>query len=235
MKIFTNLPGILRAFFNVLRLLTVVAAVLIVVITAFVLWAKSNAGDAIFPLLVGEVRLGIDAKTLGLGLHAAGASPRDLILENLRGDLLVNVISREPAMVSAYLQAFLPLVMFGLTFAWFGFGYLRDLCANVERGEVFSEKNVRLVRSLGFNLTVYSLVEVAAQIWSRLVMGAYINKHVVLTGLEGVPRTEKLTYIWPPDAQASFVGYLFTGLLVLVLCEAFRQGLSLKAENDLTV
>lgn len=65
-----------------------------------------------------------------------------------------------------------------------------------------------------------------------------VSQHVVLTGLKTslpfAPGTGSLRFNLSPGLFTA-QGGLLLGCLVLVVAEAFRQGLKLKTENDLTV
>jgi len=126
-----------------------------------------------------------------------------------------------------------------IVFSYVLFTSLRNLCANLERGDVFNEENLRLVRRIGGYLIAYSLIGAGLEMWGSYILGGYFSQHVVLTGL-------KTSFQFPNGAGAlqffnrsagllTTQGGLLVGCLVLVVAEAFRQGLKLKTENDLTV
>jgi hypothetical protein len=233
MKISTNLPRALRIFFNVSRAMVAIAAVMVALVTCLglVLRAKTSSNLLLLPGL-GELVLAPDLKTLGLGVTLDGASTPDLVVQGIRGEVTMNLLTRDPGFRTVALTTIIPAFLIGLTLVWLILGRLRDLCANVERGEIFSEKNLLLVRGLGVLLVISSLSEGAVQVWGRFMLGDYLRTHASLTGVASLPR---LSYTWPVNYPGDFTQGLVTGLLVLALSEAFRQGLALKAENDLTV
>lgn len=237
MKIFTNLPGSLRVLFGFIRGLTVVLAVFwLLILTINTLLPKRTA-DPKLMVTLGEVSLQAAPGALALANPTGKLVP--VVLGGLRGKLQLNVLSDDAPLVSAARWSLLPAIMAGLIFSWLIFGALRDVCANIERGDVFSEKNLRLVRSIGLMLIVYSIAGGLISVWASHIMGGYLSEHVALTGLGGVIRFPN--YGWAVDfslpAGFSYAGGggLVTGCLVLVVSEAFRQGLALKTENDLTV
>jgi hypothetical protein len=70
------------------------------------------------------------------------------------------------------------------------------------------------------------------------VMGSYLSQHAVLTGIKTsfqFPGGVGAVYFNLPENLFSYMDTLITGCLVLVASEAFRQGLVLKTESDLTV
>lgn len=114
------------------------------------------------------------------------------------------------------------------------------LCQAVERGEVFSLGNSRLVRWLGVALVVRPIIGLVFETWQRASVARYLEDHVRFDGLRSIVTANDLA--WWERAIDNAVRYgdfdftLFTtGLLVLVLAEVFRRGLALKQENDLTV
>ena len=181
---------------------------------------------------LGELVLAPDLKTLGLAVTLDGAVTPDLVVAGIRGQLNMNLLTRDPAFQTVALATVIPTFLIGLTLIWLILGRLRDLCANVEQGEIFSEKNLLLVRSLGVLLVISNLSEAAVQVWGRFMLGDYLRTHASLTGVASLPG---LSYSWPVNYPGDFAQGLVTGLLVLALSEAFRQRLALKAENNLTV
>jgi hypothetical protein len=115
------------------------------------------------------------------------------------------------------------------------FELLRRLFRNVGRGDSFAPQSVRLVQAVGFLLIGFSIAAGAAQSWFAWGAYDYFSQHTQIV-VSGTP-------LRLPSAgnhpwfDTSLFGHpvLFCGLLVLALAEVFRQGLSLKRDNDLTV
>lgn len=238
MKIFTNLPGNLRALFGFLRFLTIMMAVFWLLTLTFNTWIQNRFMDE--PKLIvtmGEISLPATVSD-AVGLSSDTAKPGSLGLVGLRGRLQMDLCSKDAALVSALRWTMIPSMVAVIGFSWLLFGSLRNLCANIERGDVFSEKNLRLVRGIGLTLIAFSLIGVGLEIWGSHVLSDYFSRHVTLTGLQANLSFTKAS--WPvqfslPQGLVTNQGGLVTGCLVLVVAEAFRQGLKLKAENDLTV
>jgi hypothetical protein len=236
MKIFTNLPAILRVFFNILRILTIILGVfwILVLTNSWLIW--SFAGEPKLIVTVGEISLPTAANTIGLSSDTAG--PGSLALHSLRGTLQVDISSHDSALVSALRLTIIPSMAEIIVFSFILFTSLRNLCASLAVGDVFNEGNLLLVRRIGVTLIVYSLVCVALAIFGSAVMGNYFQAHVQLTGLATTlpfsngPLALQFSL---PEGLLTNPGGFVTGCLVLVVGEAFRQGLKLKTENDLTV
>lgn len=237
MKVFTNLPGNLRALFGFLRLATLLLAIFWLLTFTFNTWIQRRfVNQPKLMVTVGEITL--PAAPDAVMLASTRAGPGALALGALRGTLHADLCSPDAALASALRWAVGPAMLVAAGFAWLVFGALRELCGRIEQGEVFSERNLRLVRRLGLALIVYTFAGWAAELWASHLLGAYFHQHVVLTGLRtNLPFGRGLLSLGltlPPGFLAG-QGGLVTGCLVLVVSEAFRQGLGLKTENDLTV
>ena len=66
-------------------------------------------------------------------------------------------------------------------------------------------------------------------------MGMFLRDQVVMTGGLKLSEFGRLALFDLPVGVMPIQTGLITGSLVLMLTEAFRQGLNLKTENDLTV
>jgi hypothetical protein len=174
----------------------------------------------------GEVLLRVEPNALDLDVD--GASAGAVSLSSLRGTLQMDLLSKDPALVSALRWTVLPAILLFATAAWVTLTSLQCVCANIGRGEVFSETNLRKVKTIGLTLIGYSLLQMLVGLWSSSVMQGYLTQHVTLTGFQAAPGA--LGMLMPSGFSA-----LVTGCLVLVVSEAFRQGLALKTENELTI
>lgn len=230
MKLFTNLPGNLRALFGALRLLVVVFAAFWFLTLTFNAWIQKRfVDDPKLIVTVGEVTATRAAHPPTL--VSASAQPGSLILGDLHGPLQADLLSSDTALVSAVRWTVLPAMVVFVVFSWWLFGSLRAVCANIEHGEVFTETNLRLVRGIGGLLIAYSLVSLVVGFWGAHVMNGYLAQHVTATGFASSPGALRFSL----GGQFPQWGGFVTGLVVLVVSEAFRQGLTLKIENDLTV
>lgn len=237
MKIINNLPGKLRMLFGFLRIMTVIMAVFWILALAYNTWLQQRFGhDARLMATVGEISL--PAAPGSVGLSSDIATPGSLALHSLRGTLQVDLCSQDATLVSALRQAIIPSMAVLIIFSYVLFTALRNLCANLERGAVFNDENLRLVRRIGVSLIVYSLLGGGLEIWASHVLGGYFGPHVALSGLKAnLPFAHGAGAMMfsLPSGLMTNPGGLVIGCLVLVVAEAFRQGLKLKTENDLTV
>ena len=237
MKLFTNLPGNLRVFFGWGRFLVVILAAFWFLTLLFSPWIQKRfTDDPKLIVSVGEVSF--KTASDAIELKPDQARPGSLNVVGLHGTLQADLLSDDSALVSALRATMIPAMLAFVTFSWLLFGSLRTVCGNIERGEVFSENNLALVRNIGWVLIGYSLASFGLELWGAHVMDGYFSQHVTVTGLKTdlqLPAGMGTLHFNVMSGQLSFPGGLVTGCLVLVLTEAFRQGLTLKTENDLTV
>jgi hypothetical protein len=170
-----------------------------------------------------------------VAMRAVGGDS-DFTLTALRGSLTL-FVAKAGGLIEILKRYGLPLILINLIFFAVLFELLRRLFRNVGRGESFTRQNVLLVQIVGAALIVYSLVSAVAERWFAHVMLNYVAQNATVT-ISGTS-----LHLPPPHGMAIFSlhGFPFgspvflCGLLVLALSEVFRQGLTLKNENDLTV
>ena len=232
MKLFTNLPGGLRAAFGALRFATVILGAFWLLAVTFSGWIEHQFLDhPKLMMAVGEISLPVETK--GIELRSNSTKAVNLKVGRLRGGLEVDLMSEDAELLAALRWTMIPAMAAFIAFSWLLFGSLRTVCANIERGEVFNETNLRLVRNIGLLFIGYSLLGLVLQLWAQYTMGGYLNQHVAVAGVEaGAAGALRFSLSL---AGSNDWGGLLTGCLVLVVAEAFRQGLTLKTENDLTV
>jgi hypothetical protein len=238
MKRFTNLPGNLRAFFGCLRLLIILFGTGWLINFVLGSWLIGDVFKSSSPMMITAGEVGLTAAPDTVRLDSDVARPGSLVMDNLRSRLQVDLRSNDGALVSATRQAMIPAMAVLVIFSYLLVTSLRNLCANLEIGEVFSDENARLVRRVGLILIWYSVAGFVVGIWASAMINLYFNNHVTVTGLStiapklGIGRA--LQFSLSTQYFPNFSG-LIAGCLVLAISEAFKQGLNLKAENDLTV
>jgi hypothetical protein len=224
MKKLFNLPSILRVFFGVAQLFTLIGGAFWL---GLLLISVAPRTGPIMTLHFPDVYLKTPSALIVIKSPAASAE--DIRVTGFATALELNLHSTDRELAAAIRWTLLPHVMLGFIFTWVFFGLLRNLCARVEQGEIFSEANLRSIRNLGILLVSWSLADGFMQFWSACRLGGYLAEHALVTGLNAT-----ITGELAPLNRLGF-GNLITGLLVLLIAEAFRQGLALKKENDLTV
>jgi uncharacterized membrane protein YhdT len=157
-------------------------------------------------------------------------------LTAFRGVLAVN-IQNAGGLIEVLKHFGLPVLLLRIVFCIVVFELLRRLFRNVGRGESFTLPTLRLVQILGVSLVVYSLVSAVAEAWFAHAMYAYLVQNAQIA-VSGSPLHLPLSHNVHISMGNDFpfgTPIFFSGLLVLALSEVFRQGLTLKSENDLTV
>lgn len=228
MKDISNLARNLRVFFGLARLLTLLAGAGLL-LNCFLLsqgFAESRI-DGFFGLVEKQVLLRVSPGTIGM--KTPSARPDDLRVERLTASVNMNLNSADPELASALRWTLLPQAALEIAFYALLFGFLHHLCRRLELGEIFSTANFRAVQNLGRLLVVFEIASWGLSIWSAYRLGDYLDAHVTVTGIKAGLSTSAVRFSLLPSAP------LLAGLLILLLAEAFRQGLALKKENDLTV
>jgi len=227
MKKKLRLPSFLRAFFNVVYLITAVITViwlLMLGIGGITAWKHGGAGYLALPTK--DLALSVRGQPIRAGTNTT--SERDLGVTRIVPELQVNVFAQDPELASAARWTILPRFTALLGAALFLMRLLRDLCARVEKGEVFSEETLRLVRNIGLLYVAFSLFDLLTRAWSMYLLGGYLARQATVTGIDG-------TFAANLGSLPVATGGVVEGLVILLLAEAFRQGLALKQEADLTV
>ena len=233
MKI-ANFAGRLRLLFQILRVLVGLSIVLYAIVLFLIPLIVGGRLDAeggmkIFGYTVGSVALPLSpAPVANLDVDETAL----VELGEIRGELHLNSMSDDSALFwivrSNMFYLFLKMV-FSLALI----EALRRICARVEQGELFSEGNLRRIRNIGFILIGFNLGLAIVSVAVQMVTSRYLQAHLSINGV-GLEGTDALWKFRMAEGFPDFGG-LVTGLLVLLIAEAFRQGLALKAENDLTV
>ncbi|MGB8601890.1 MAG: DUF2975 domain-containing protein [Rhizomicrobium sp.] len=219
MKHLPKLPKILRYLFTALCGFCLLGAVLMCVVMIFPAPPLVHFGE----VSVGDVTFAPPQGTLVL--HPQGMT-KSILITKVHGD--ISWRPEDNTTFTAMLQRIIlpAAILSALAYALM-FDLFRRLFYQVEHGEGFTEKTVRLVRRLGGILIFFALAQAAADSW----MATAIANMLQLQQLKGTGVSVAI------NADPSLFGgsLFFTGLIVLALSEVFRQGLILKRENDLTV
>ena len=179
------------------------------------------------------------------GTYVELKMPPDMLLLNKKGavvsitGLRADITDKDEHGLVILLKRFgLPLALVSTVFAAILFDLFRRLFRNVERGKSFAPETIALMRGIGFSLLGYSLVSNVAGSILLIASRDYFRSHSALLG-PGVIWNNHLPLGISFNFSSSgfsFIGSIFfAGILVLALSEVFRQGLSLKSDNDLTI
>ena len=233
MKLCPNLAGSLRFYFGLARVLILVfGAFWFFTLTFGPSLQKRFSDQPKLMVSIGEVS--VQPRSGPMQLSSATASPGSLVLTGLRGPFQADLLSNDSALVSALRWTIFPSITVLIVFSWLLCSALRSVCANIEQQEIFSDTNLRLVRNVGVLLIAFSGVSLLVQLFTSHVMDGYLAQHVSASGLETAAGSP-LHFQLLPEARLPIEPGFVMGLVVLLLSQAFRQGLALKAENDLTV
>lgn len=237
MKLFTNLPRTLKTVFDFLRYFTVIPVILTIFNLAFAPWLKAHLfmGDRLM-IPIGQMALPAGESELK---HKADLSkPAPLEIDAVRGIMKMDFLNLDTSGRVALWKTLLPAKLLLGLFGWTLFGLLSGICANISSGNVFSLRNVSLVKWLGFTLIAYSLIGSVIERWASYVMSGYLNAHFALVTENATEMLTGSLYAFQLTRGSNLLSgssELVVGCLVLVMAEVFRQGLALKTENELTV
>jgi hypothetical protein len=221
MKKTLRLPLILRTVFGTFQILTCIGGGAF----ALGLLLSFTIRTTAFPLFF---TANLEPSSTPISLKSSTADAKDIRVSEVRTDLALNFHSNDPKLAAVIRQTLLPEMILSFISAFFMLGQLRKFCARSAQGEVFSEANLRSIRSLGLIFVVTGFAEIGLHFWTNHQLIAYLNEHVDFTGSgAGVSADTKSIFEW--------IGSILTGLLVMILTEVFRQGIALQKENDLTV
>jgi hypothetical protein len=237
MKLFPNLAGSLRFYFGIARVLVVIFTAIWIFILLFLPRLEGMFGNEPKLLVsVGEVAVKSSAQPIQLQADAAKAGA--VALTNVRGSFQADLFSKDHLLASAVRWATIPRVVVNVTFAWLLLTALRQLCANIERREVISENNLRLVKKSGWLVIAFTVSSFVVELWTAHAMSSYLAQHITLTAVALAAGSSTghgaLNFVFPAGFVSTEAA-LVIGCMLLLLAEAFRQGLAFKAENDLTV
>jgi hypothetical protein len=232
----SNLPRNLRVLFGFLRIVLLInlctTPVLFLGSSLLVKWAGT---EPYYQLTIGEVAL---RPTAGpLEAHRVAESAPFLDLSEIRA---VAKMSYSKAHSAAWNQVTIYTILVRLIASgWYYllFTLLHRLCKRLEVGEVFADENIRTIRQIGWGLVGYgTLSPLIDGIWQWFVRDDLIGSLQISGQWATMLRIDLFHSVLNFAHRLDGSPYeIILGCLVLLLTQAFRQGLSLKAENDLTV
>lgn len=223
MKAFLNLPRNLRLLFRFLQGLVLIAVLLrLIVCLVCPLFHVTIPGFE----TIAQVSLKPDPGVLHLTSSIPDAVEVSLL--DVTGTLVGKTDYQSGAFAALLRWQFFLRQLVDFGFCFLLLEILGRLCANVEKGDIFSARNIQLIRNLGLAILIAQATDFGARLWYARVSEQLVKQYVVLEGIQ--VRAYAFAGWFSPSGSL-----ILTGCLVLMLAEVFRQGLSLKSENDLTV
>ena len=212
--------------------LVVVARVLFFALQTLMLMALVLAPLGLLPTKKarGALHFGISGSSVALQPHVKGTS-YELSISNVHGDVSVRADGAMAAsLVSHRRKTQVPHV---IVIAGFGFVVcrsLRRLCLNIERGQVFTDPNLKLVRTVGLAFLIGGFAAATVEVWANYRFADLMAEYVAFENMELLRP--------PPGVRIFFEFYadsFMTGIILLVVAEVFRHGLKLQKDAELTV
>ena len=230
------LPKILQWVFAGCQVLAL-GGTLLVVGALLLLEHAQGKGPRDLHVSLGEVQIELPANSYSLS--SASIRGGSIQFDHVTGTIDVS----RPTDVSSFLKAtrgpgvslfgFVGITIFAMC------ELLRRLFRNVSRGETFTEANVGNVHKLGVLIIVLTLGGAVLSGWARYEIATYLEANLEVAGvsIDYSPPLDKKgmnIFVGSFPLQVDLAGLLM-GVTVLALGEAFRQGLKLKEETDLTI
>jgi hypothetical protein len=232
MKTKSKLPKFFRQFFGLLEILFVV---LPIVGCGLILALPSIPSHMTVSL--GQIGLMPDSGTLTVQIDN---SKSDVIqITDLQGTIALKKAGKASDLYALTKNFTIPLALGFCGFYAIILELLRRLFRNVERGEIFTERNVHLVHWIGIIIIVFTLLSAVMTCWHDRVIAHYLEQHAAVQDVKvkiTVPHTDSGINLHAGHYAINInLEGILSGLLVLALGEVFRQGLALKQENELTI
>jgi len=107
------------------------------------------------------------------------------------------------------------------------------LMGNLMTGEMFSDRNVRLLRGFAIVLVVGTVLIRLLEQWGRHEFGQYAAAHFAVAGAHVVAAAENIAI---GEFQLNLGNAdLLVGLMLLLVLWAFKEGAALKRDSELTI
>ena len=183
-----------------------------------------------------------DPRSAPAHISTASGQPAGLSLSTLAGEVRLHdaeAAGPELTRLARWTRLARQLTLFGLGFLLSH--YLWRLCREVERGHVFTESNLALIKRFGASLMVADVVVSGVHTWCQYRIGGYVERHLNFGSLKALATVEETGGL--PSLLVRHFRHIYqdggdlfiTGLLVLLLAQVFRQGLALQRDSELTV
>lgn len=220
-------------------IVTTLAMTIMLFASQSMLEAKDESSKAV------TVRL--DAAELALDLPAEAYEltsetfPGETIrVDNLRGSIeVVNPEDAEP-----FLRVIrTPLSLFFIFVGLVGGAiceFFRRLFKNVRLGQSFLPANISNLHKIGILVVLLEIGSSVLMVWSHSSAINFVREHVKREGIHLVGPAKQQVGIYRSwfvngyPVQINLMG-IVAGLMILALGEAFRQGLELKQDSELTI
>jgi len=241
----------LRRIFVFLECLSLVGLVFTLGVLFFFL--TQSGGDMGKSYSLGEVQIEIPEESYLL--ESDQVKGESIFLDKVRGQIDV----KNPEDLNGYLSSMFWYTAPVIFIYWGGLfvvsELLRRLFKNVHDGNSFTEGNVRIFHKLGVTIIVFSILSSLGLSLIKFTSAKFLEENVDASGVEISYDVNDYTPgfgVYVEDVLVRFtvselkiyggkfgldipLFWILAGLLLIGIGEAFRQGLLLKKENELTV
>ncbi len=218
MKIYSNLAVILRITFSLLRIAVIISSIVMIIA-----WSFGRMPLITNPLILEPAKAEIQLRS--------NNSESVIEVKELVARMQFRDASNDTDLAAALRMTQIPLHFSMLVSAYVFLTILRNLCARIAVGNIFTEINIRSIQAVGLLTIASALALCAVEFWSAYVL----KHHLVNYELTGVTADVTKLFISYKKTIISLIGSICEGVLILVIAQAARQGLALKREAELTV
>jgi hypothetical protein len=181
--------------------------------------------------LIGTVQLAPDTTTF---LKNSGAPDASLHVDGLKADVKVPVGPAADAELKTVARlATLPWMLVAAGAGLVLCEIAQRLLRNLETGEMFSDRNVKLLRIFAMVLIVATVLVRVLEGWGNHVFGQYAAAHLAVAGARPLAVADHVA-IAEMQLDLSNADLLVALLLVLIVW-AFKEGAALKHDSELTI
>ena len=235
----SGIPKFLKWIFAIIEIITIVALIGLTALFVVGQYRASFEEDETKAFgLIKTMDMGTFEISIPKGLYVAkfnGVATESVSI----ADASAVVELEDPVMIRAFWKEMGPYI-FAMLWLYSGVTIMicdlfRRMFRSVEQRETFTPQTVKIVHKIGILFIVSAL---AGSLFLNLLesdLNRFAAKHIEVQGIvigaisEGAVDRANLMF-----GLTGTTG-VFVGLMVLALGEAFRQGLKLKEENDLTI
>jgi hypothetical protein len=177
------------------------------------------------------VGLAVDSSST---IHNTEALAAPIQLDALKADVKITVNDTATAELKtlarlATLPSMLIAACAGLVLCEIG----QRLIKNLETGELFSNRNLGLLRGFAIVLIAGTVIQRLLVGWGNQAFGQYAAAHLTFAGGRVLAVAD---HVGVAELRLNLGGVdLLVGLLLLLIVWAFKEGAALKRESDLTV
>ncbi len=239
---FAQLPKYLQWVFTAGEVFVIIGMLAACALLTFggkkLLAAGNSDGPIDVSLDIGEISFSLPKE--GYSITSESFDADEIIIEDAAGKISVQNPKNVDQFLSIFFAPMIALILFGGGMVIAILECFRRLFRNVRQGESFHPKTVSLIHKLGGLIIALEIGATFCSTWIHLRISKFLRDNLQFEGIE----TE---FLWPGAgplklgvgaAETTFsvnIYGILAGFMVIAIGEAFRQGVLLKQEHELTI